>query len=44
MKGQIDKGCINIKGTFGIGKSLFLRKILYKINEKMTTYGPFKYN
>jgi len=29
------KGFITIRGTFGVGKTLFLRKILYRIQEKI---------
>jgi hypothetical protein len=40
------KGFISIRGTFGVGKTLFLRKVLYRIQEKIDSnqYYIWKYN
>jgi len=33
--GSIHQGCMIIRGTMGVGKSLLLRKILYKVHDKI---------
>lgn len=37
LKGVERKAFVTVRGTYGIGKSLFLRKILYRIHEKITS-------
>jgi Cdc6-like AAA superfamily ATPase len=37
LKDVEHKGFILIRGTFGVGKTLILRKILYRIQEKINS-------
>lgn len=45
MKGRETKGFVSIRGSFGIGKTLFIRKILNRLQDKINSnqYSHWKY-
>ena len=46
IRGTEKKGFLSIRGTFGAGKTLLLRKILYRIHYKIISnqYPKWKYS
>lgn len=44
LKQRISKGFMLVRGPIGIGKSLFLRKLLLSMKNKTESMGNFKYS
>jgi adenylate cyclase 10 len=45
MKGRENRGFVTVRGSFGSGKTLFVRKILHRLQDKINSnqYSQWKY-